>query len=63
MNFPDTPIVGANYTLGDYTWEWNGKGWELISSPFLGRVGIKIIQETIVNLAPFGFNCISIDVT
>lgn len=29
MNFPSTPNLGEQYSLGDYTWQWNGKGWEV----------------------------------
>lgn len=27
INFPDTPIVGQEFTVGNITWIWNGTSW------------------------------------
>jgi hypothetical protein len=28
LNFPSSPALNQEYTLGNRTWIWNGSGWE-----------------------------------
>ena len=34
ISFPTSPYVGQVYTFGSRSWEWNGNGWEAVSSTF-----------------------------
>jgi hypothetical protein len=34
IDFPSSPSLNQTYTAGNYTWKWNGQGWENISSTF-----------------------------
>jgi hypothetical protein len=34
IDFPNSPTVGQDFTVGDITWRWNGTVWE-----GLGTVG------------------------
>ncbi|NCA21331.1 MAG: hypothetical protein EBS86_09375 [Crocinitomicaceae bacterium] len=34
IDFPDSPVLNQTYTFGNYTWKWNGLGWENVSSTF-----------------------------
>lgn len=32
LDFPTNPSVGDQYSIGDRTWSFNGKGWERITN-------------------------------
>lgn len=34
IDFPSNPVLNQTYTFGNYTWKWNGLGWENITSTF-----------------------------
>ncbi len=34
IDFPASPTLNQTYTFGNYTWKWNGLGWENITSTF-----------------------------
>jgi len=31
INFPDSPTIGQQFTVGDQTWEWTGTVWETVT--------------------------------
>lgn len=41
MNFPNSPTVGDNYTVGDKTWTWNGTSWDVV----IDSNGVAIIRD------------------
>ncbi len=30
LNFPDSPVIGQQFTSGDYVWEWTGSVWSAV---------------------------------
>lgn len=32
LNFPDNPNEGDQYSVGDRTWAYNGKGWARVTN-------------------------------
>lgn len=40
MATPTSPgsTIGEQMTAGDYTWEWNGYGWDLVQAAASGGV-------------------------
>ena len=36
LNFPETTTVGTQHTVGERSWEWDGKGWKSIDTPISG---------------------------
>jgi hypothetical protein len=32
INFPDTPSLGDTFTVGSFTWEWDGTVWRSLST-------------------------------
>lgn len=39
IDFPDTPTVGQQLTVGDVTWEWTGSVWKSLGTSFTGATG------------------------
>jgi hypothetical protein len=34
VDFPSSPVLNDTYSVGNYTWKWNGQGWENVTSTF-----------------------------
>jgi hypothetical protein len=34
IDFPSNPSVNQTYTFGNYTWKWDGYGWQNITSTY-----------------------------
>ena len=32
INFPNSPSLNQTYTVGDFTWKWNGIAWDAVST-------------------------------
>lgn len=32
LAFPNSPLVGDQYTSGGVTWQWNGTTWDIVIS-------------------------------
>jgi hypothetical protein len=39
IDFPDTPTVGQQLTVGDVTWEWTGTVWKSLGTIATGPAG------------------------
>jgi hypothetical protein len=38
-DFPDSPLVGQQYSFGDQTWEWDGYVWRTVITELVGPTG------------------------
>lgn len=63
MNFPSTPNIGQIYNLGDYTWQWNGAGWEVLQVTGVG--GTLVVINMMYRTYEYGYNmpAVSFDIT
>jgi hypothetical protein len=39
INFPDSPNVNQEFSVGDNTWKWNGSTWDILISTLVGPAG------------------------
>jgi hypothetical protein len=39
INFPDSPSLNQEFSVGDNTWKWNGSTWDILISALVGPSG------------------------
>ena len=39
IDFPNSPTVGQEFTVGDITWEWTGTVWQGLGTAIAGPEG------------------------
>lgn len=39
MNFPDSPTIGQEFTVGSKTWVWTGTVWDAVAGTVVGGGG------------------------
>jgi hypothetical protein len=55
LDFPNSPAVGATYTVGNVTWVWDGSKWVMSatqSGPFLQLAGGTMAGPLVLNADP-----------
>ena len=50
IDFPSTPTLGATYTYGTQTYQWDGSTWRLVRT---SAVGPTALVRTKRQLEPF----------
>lgn len=48
LNFPTSPTIGQQYSLGTRTWVFNGKGWALTSQAAQADAGFVLVDALIL---------------
>lgn len=43
IDFPNSPTVGQNYTVGNRTWQWDGTSWNL-QTTFLDPIPKTVVD-------------------
>jgi hypothetical protein len=51
LNFPSTPALGDQYTIGTRTWAFNGAGWERIINSRQVLLSFVLIDLLIIDQA------------
>jgi len=44
LTFPSSPVVGATTSIGNKTWQYNGEGWQLVTTVVPGVQGARGAQ-------------------
>lgn len=43
VNFPSSPAVDQEYTVGTKTWKWNGTAWNAVSTGGGGGIAQAVV--------------------